>query len=120
MRQGLARLVRSRHDILIVGEATDGLEAIEQARKLQPDLIIMDVSMPRLNGVEATRRVKTEMPWVRVIALSMHEDKQAANAMMEAGADSFVVKTAPIEVLMEAIAALCPAESPAATNRYLV
>lgn len=103
MRQGLIQLIAGQHDIQVVGEASNGLEAIEQARRLHPDVIVMDVSMPEMDGVEATRRIKLELPAVRVVGLSMFEDEQITKTMCDAGAEAFVTKTASSAELLKAI-----------------
>jgi chemotaxis methyl-accepting protein methylase/chemotaxis response regulator CheB/signal transduction histidine kinase len=103
MRQGLIRLIAGQHDITVVGEASDGLEAIEQTRRLHPDVVVMDVSMPKVDGVEATRRIKQQWPAVRVIGLSMFDDDHISHTMREAGAETFVSKTASSAELLRAI-----------------
>ncbi len=103
LRDGLAGLLREQSDIEVVSEAADGQMAIELAHKVQPDVIIMDVTMPRINGVEATRRLSQELPHIRVIGLSMHEKEDMANAMREAGAVAYITKGAPSEILTAAI-----------------
>jgi PAS domain S-box-containing protein len=103
LRDGLAGLLREQPDIEVISEASDGLMAIELAHQTQPDVIIMDVTMPRMNGVEATRRIHQELPHIRVIGLSMHEKEDMANAMRDAGAVSYITKGAPSEILTEAI-----------------
>ena len=101
MRQGLIKLIAGQPDIQFIGEAANGQEAIEQARYLKPDVIVMDINMPQINGIEATRIIKSEMPGIRVIGLSMHEDDNNRQVMLEAGAESFVSKTAsPAELLL--------------------
>jgi CheY-like chemotaxis protein/two-component sensor histidine kinase len=100
MRQGLINLLNDQPDLEVIGEASDGLEAVEKTRSLKPDIVLMDVSMPRMGGIEATRRVKEEAPSVRVVGLTMHDDGGIARAMQEAGAEAFVSKTAsPSELL---------------------
>ena len=85
MRQGLIRLVNGQPLIQVVGEAANGREAIERVRQLRPDVVLMDVSMPEMDGIEATRRIKVEWPGVRVIGLSMHDDEHISQAMRGRG-----------------------------------
>lgn len=105
LRQGLAALLRGEQDIEVVGEAADGLAAIESCLQLEPDVVVMDISMPEMNGVEATRRILARQPTVRIIGLSMHEHSDMANEMREAGAVDFVTKGGPSEALVGAIRA---------------
>jgi DNA-binding NarL/FixJ family response regulator len=94
MRQGLIRLIAGQPHIQLVGEASNGLEAIEIVRRAHPDIVVMDVAMPVMDGIEATRLIKAEFPSVRVIGLSMHDDEQIAKRMCEAGAETLLSKTA--------------------------
>ncbi len=103
MRQGLIRLISGQPDITVAGEASNGREALELALRLRPDVIVMDISMPEMDGIEATRRIKAMLPEVRVIGLSMHDDANASHTMREAGAEAFVSKTASSSVLLQAI-----------------
>jgi PAS domain S-box-containing protein len=103
IRQGLIKLLNDQPNIKIVGEAANGQEAIEQARKIKPDLILMDISMPVMDGIEATRKIKAEFPYVRVIGLSMYMDEQSAQSMRYAGAENYIVKTATPKELLQAI-----------------
>jgi PAS domain S-box-containing protein len=103
MRQGLIHLVSGQPNIQVVGEAANGREALELARKLRPNTIVMDISMPEMDGIEATRRITAELPDIRVIGLSMHEDERAAREMRAAGAEDFVVKTASVTELVKTI-----------------
>ncbi len=103
MRQGLVKLVSSQPDIQVVGEASTGREALELARQIDPDLILMDISMPDMDGIEATRIVQREMPHVHVIGLSMHENEEVIKAMGQFGAIVYVSKTAPPAELLKAI-----------------
>jgi PAS domain S-box-containing protein len=102
-RQGLIALLRAEGGLDVVGEAADGAEAVELARTLRPDVIIMDVAMPNLNGVEATRQIVAELPGLRIIGLSMHEDETIAASMREAGAVAFLTKGGPSDALIAAI-----------------
>ena len=79
-------------DLSIVGQATDGEQAIRLARELQPDVVLMDISMPRLNGLEATRQIKTEQPNTKVVILTNHDEEPYRKAATENGADSFLRK----------------------------
>jgi PAS domain S-box-containing protein len=103
MRQGLIRLISVQPEIEVIGEAANGREAIELARHLHPDVIVMDISMPEIDGVEATRLIKSEFPGIRIIGLSMFEDEQSVNNIINAGADTFVPKTASSAKLLKAI-----------------
>jgi PAS domain S-box-containing protein len=108
VRQGFAALIRSDEEVEVVGEAANGAEATELARLLLPDVVVMDVSMPKMNGIDATRWLTSNLPRVRVIGLSMHEDEPVAIAMREAGAVAFVTKDGPSAALMAAIHAAKP------------
>jgi PAS domain S-box-containing protein len=103
MRQGLIALLDSQPDIRVVGEAADGREAVELARRLNPGVIVMDVAMPVMDGIEATRLIKGEMPQVRVIGLSMLGEEEMAERMKRAGAEAWLSKVGPSEALIEAI-----------------
>ena len=105
VRQGIANLISDEPDIEVVGQAADGQEAVELAARLLPDVILMDVSMPRLNGVEATRVIRNEFAEIRIIGLSMFEDIERAQAMRDAGAVDYLAKSGPAEVLINAIRA---------------
>ncbi len=103
VRRGLASVLAAEPDIAIVAEAADGTDAIEMARSNNLDVILMDVSMPTMNGIEATRRIKADHPDVTVIGLSMHETDNAAEAMKLAGAAAYFTKDGSIEKLTGAI-----------------
>lgn len=103
MRQGLIQLVKGQPAIQVAGEASNGRGALEQARSLQPDVIVMDIFMPEMDGIEATRHIKSEMPHVRVIGLTIHDDAQLTEAMLQAGADVTLSKTASTAELLKAI-----------------
>jgi DNA-binding NarL/FixJ family response regulator len=103
LRQGTAELLRREPDLHVVGEAGDGQRAIELTEKLKPDLVIMDVRMPVLSGIEATRRIRQSMPAVRVLVLTAHDDLQYVFSLLQAGASGYLLKTAPISDLVSAI-----------------
>ncbi len=105
MRQGLAALLQEEPDIEIVGEASDGKSAVDLAREVRPDVVLMDVSMPGMNGIEATRIIHAENPRVRVIGLSMFEEADQAAAMRQAGAVDYLNKTGPSNAVIMTIRA---------------
>jgi PAS domain S-box-containing protein len=103
LRKGLIGLITAHPNLQLAGEASNGREAVERALQLRPDVILMDISMPEMDGIEATRRIKSELPDVRVIGLSMHQDEMVVKAMLAAGAENFVAKTASSADLLKAI-----------------
>jgi LuxR family maltose regulon positive regulatory protein len=101
LRKGMIVLLGEETDIVVVGEAGDGEEAIAQVRALQPDVVVMDISMPRLNGIEATRQIVAESPHSKVIALSIHSARNFVDDMLSAGASGYLLKeSVPEELLM--------------------
>jgi DNA-binding NarL/FixJ family response regulator len=103
VREGLRSLLEKEPWIKVVGEAEDGLTTVRLARELTPDIIIMDVSMPNLNGIEATRQIVAELGTVRVIALSMHDDQRFVLNMLKAGAKGYMLKDDAFKDLAKAI-----------------
>ncbi len=105
LRQGIAELLNDRADLRVVGEAADGNQAIELARALLPDVIVMDMQMPAVSGFEATRRIRAACPAVKIVILSAFDDEQYVFAAVQAGASGYVMKTARVSLLEEAIRA---------------
>ncbi len=103
MREGLRALLE-RAGIEVVGEAADGHEAIAQARLLHPDVLVIDIAMPLLNGVDATRRLSAEFPGLKIVALSMNSDRRYVLAMLRAGATGYLLKNEASEDLLKALA----------------
>ncbi|MDH7599265.1 MAG: response regulator transcription factor [Sedimentisphaerales bacterium] len=113
VRQGLRSLIQTRLNHEVIGEAEDGVAAVKMAGELRPDIVIMDVTMPNLNGIEATRLIRKDCPQVKVIALSMHPEKHIVKEALEAGASAYVLKSYLFDDLSKAI------EAVAAGRRYL-
>lgn len=106
VRSGLRALVGAQPDMEVVGEAVDGVMAVEQATTCRPDVVVMDLSMPRLGGAEATEQVKAAMPDVKVLALTAHEERGWVSLLLAAGASGYVLKRAASDDLVRAIRAL--------------
>ena len=106
VREGLKALVNAQPAMAVVGEAADGLTACAQVALLAPDVVVMDVSMPGLSGSQATARLRLECPAVRVLALTVHEDKGYLRQLLAAGAAGYVLKRAAPEELIQAIRAV--------------
>ncbi len=103
VRQGLKGILSEEPDVEVVGEAANGREAVDLAGRLEPDVVIMDVSMPLISGAQATRQIKMHLPNIRVIALSMYDEPETVERMRHAGAEGYMLKTASAEELLAAI-----------------
>lgn len=102
-REGLKSMLNSRDDIEIVGEAQDGLEGIRRIRRLKPDLVLLDLSMPKMGGISVMKEVKHEFPDMRILALTIHESDQYVLEAFEAGTDGYCIKDASRRELMLAV-----------------
>jgi two-component system, NarL family, response regulator NreC len=122
VRQGFKMILSAQPDMEIVGEAGNGREAVEMAAEMKPDVVVMDVAMPELNGIEATRRITEAMPQTRVLALSMHKDSVYVREILRAGARGFLLKDAIDRDLLAAVRAVAAGEgylSPAVSEAVL-
>jgi DNA-binding NarL/FixJ family response regulator len=122
VRQGFKMILGAQADMEIVGEAANGREAVELAGRLKPDIVVMDVAMPELNGIEATRRLAEAAPHVRVLALSMHKDSVYVRETLRAGARGYLLKDSGANDLVAAVRAVASGEgylSPAVSNAVL-
>jgi DNA-binding NarL/FixJ family response regulator len=122
VRQGFRMILSAQNDLDIVGEAGNGREAVELAAKLRPDVVVMDVTMPELNGIEATRRLTADNPHIRVVALSMHKDSVYVREILRAGARGYLLKDSVADDLVAAVRAVAAGEgylSPAISNAVL-
>jgi DNA-binding NarL/FixJ family response regulator len=116
VREGLRSLLEAEGDIEVVGEAATGREAVELARKLHPAVVVMDIAMPLLNGLEATRQIRKALPITRILILSAHSDDAYVDQVMELGAAGYLIKQTSARVLSQAVREvqqgrtfLCPA-----------
>jgi DNA-binding NarL/FixJ family response regulator len=119
MRSGIRALLEDEPGLTVIGEAEDGRSAVAQACKLGPDLVIMDIAMPLLNGLEATRQIRQQCPHVRVLILSMHDNEEYIRQVLEAGAMGYILKDAAARELISAIRSVYRGEavlSPAVTR----
>jgi len=106
MREGLRSLLEKSGRFECIAEADDGYQAVKLARELHPDIVIMDIAMPNMNGIEATRQIKTELPEVEVIVLSMHATKNYVSQVLQAGASAYLLKDSAFEELSTALLAI--------------
>lgn len=103
VREGLVSLLNDEPDIQVLGQAGSGQEAVAQARKYRPDIILLDISMPDLNGLEATRMIKTELPHTKILILTMHDQNAFFFEALRAGASGYILKGSRSEKLLDAI-----------------
>ncbi len=119
IRDGLRSLLEKESDLEVVAEAGNGAMTVKLARQLKPDVVIMDITMPDLNGIEATRQIMTELPDVKVIALSMHSDRRFVVGMLRAGASGYLLKDSAFNELIHTVHTVMKNRtylSPAITN----
>jgi DNA-binding NarL/FixJ family response regulator len=106
VREGIRYLLESRDNITVVGEVSNGMDAIRKAGDLKPDIVIMDISMPILNGIEATRAIVQQLPRCKVLVLTMHEDRETVRQILRAGAAGCLVKRSAATELFNAVEAV--------------
>ena len=111
VRQGLRKVLEERADWEVVAEAGDGREAVRQAETLRPDVAILDVAMPLLNGIEATRQIARRVPTTRILVLSMHADEAYVTQILQAGATGYLLKDSADVDLLHAVAAVAEGKS---------
>jgi len=120
VREGLRALLEPESNIKVVGEAADGRQALELTRKLKPDVVVMDIALPKLNGIEATRQILHELPNTKVLVLSAHSDDAYVEKVMALGASGYLIKQSAAHILPEAIRRIHRGEtvfSPAISKR---
>lgn len=103
VRDGLKALIEKEMGMDVIAEADNGRKAVRLSRKLKPDIVVMDITMPDLNGIDATRQVVAELPGVKVVALSMHSQKQFVEGMLRAGVSGYLLKDSAFEELIDAV-----------------
>jgi len=122
LRNGIRALLKDQPDMVVVGEAEDGREAVQMVDKLSPNVVLMDISMPSLNGLEATRQIKREHPEVNVLVLTMYDQEEYFRQVLEVGASGYIIKRAAVSELVAAIRAVHKGEavlSPSITRLLL-
>ncbi len=103
LREGLKSLLNQQKDIQVIGEADDGQAVVRLTRKLEPDIVVLDIGMPNMNGIQATQHIVAEVPDTKVLALSMHSDHQFVVKMLQAGASGYMLKDCAFEELVSAV-----------------
>jgi len=103
LREGLKSLLDQEEDIQVIGEADDGQAVVRLTRKLEPDIVVLDIGMPNMNGIQATQHIVAEVPDTKVLALSMHSDHQFVVKMLQAGASGYMLKDCAFEELVSAV-----------------
>ena len=111
-RKGLASLVAAQADVEVVGEAADGLEALQKARELKPDIILMDIHMPNCDGIKATRLIKTELPNVRIVMLTVSDEDEDLFEAIKSGAQGYLLKNLRPETLFDMLRGTMQGEAP--------
>ena len=106
VRQGICAIIAGHQGVEVCGEAADGREAIARARDLKPDIIVIDIAMPLLNGLAATKQITRDFPWIKVLVLSMYDSEQVVHDVLEAGAFGYLLKSDAGRDLITALDAL--------------
>ncbi|MGD9048742.1 MAG: response regulator transcription factor [Anaerolineae bacterium] len=103
VRQGLRTILELAGGLVVVGEACNGLEAIQQVEQLRPDVVLMDLAMPQMDGLEATERIKAQSPRIGVVMISIHDNEETQEQAAKAGVDAFLAKGTDTEILIQTI-----------------
>ncbi len=122
VRKGIREFLEEEGDIQVVAEAATGVEAVALTQQHQPDVAVLDIQMPEMTGIEATRQIKAQMPAVRILVLTAYDDDPYIFAMLQAGASGYILKNAPSEELVRAVRAVARGESaldPAVTAKVM-
>jgi two-component system response regulator NreC len=115
MRSGLRMILEKQEDFEVVGDAADGRAAVQMAAALKPDVVVMDIAMPNLNGIDATRQISAEHPDVAVVVLSMNSDEAYIMRALKSGAKAYLLKDSADADLIQAVRAVCQGKSLCAT-----
>jgi len=103
IREGLSKILSLDEEIKIIGEAKDGREAVKMTMKTHPDVVLMDINMPHMNGIEASRVIKNELPQIGIIALTIHDDQEYVDEMIDSGVSGFLLKDVEPEILVRSV-----------------
>ncbi|MFQ5580342.1 MAG: response regulator [Nitrospiria bacterium] len=111
VREGLGAILKTKGDMNVVGEAVNGLEAVQMAKDLKPEVILMDISMPEMNGIEATRAIKKDFPHIGIVALTMHDDDQTIFDLVRSGINGYLLKDSESADIVKAVRSIYKGES---------